>query len=78
MVEPFNQTWVALRITLRSRGHGATTDLELGVDAYVGLAAGFGGPRFLSSDLGNLLGSMSVLTPLMHKSGKLKGEWQPT
>ena len=73
LVELYDQNRVALKITVHSREHDATTDLA--VDAYVGLAAGFGGPRFLFSDLGNFLGSRSILSPLTHKSRKLEGDW---
>ena len=74
LVELYDQNRVALRITVRSREHDATTD-RIAVDAYVGLAAGFGGPRFLFSGLGNFLGSRSIPSPLTHKSRKLEGEW---
>ena len=74
LVESFNQASPAVRSTLRSREYGATTDLGIGVDAYVGLAADFGGPRFLFSGLGNSLGSMSIPGPLTRESRKFEEE----
>jgi hypothetical protein len=75
LVELYDQNRVALKITVHSREHDATTDLGIAVDAYDGLAAGFGGPRFLFSDLGNFLGSRSIPSPLTHKSCKSEEEW---